>query len=132
MVLSRSERPLSGPFWQAVDRGQLVRPVCGECGASFFSPQVVCPFCQSPNWSYQPSAGTGRVYSHTTVHRPPSPDFDAPYVIADVEMDERWRLFSWVVGCEPEDVHIDMAVQVSFVPGPDGQLLPAFEPRSST
>ena len=131
MVLSRSQRPLSGPFWQAVERGELVRPVCGACGASFFSPQVVCPFCQSPNWSYQRSVGTGRVYSHTTVHRPPSPDFTAPYVIADVEVDEHWRLFSWIVGCEPAEVHIDMAVQVSFVPGPDGQLLPAFEPRTS-
>ena len=131
MTGTRSDRELTGPFWAAVDRSELVRPVCSACGASFFSPQLLCPTCQSPKWSYEPSAGTGHVYSHTTIHRPPSPEFEAPYVIADIEVDEGWRMFSWIVGCDPDHVHIDMAVQVSFVPGLDGQLLPAFEPRVS-
>jgi uncharacterized OB-fold protein len=125
----RSERDLTGPFWAAADRGELVRPVCHDCGLSFFTPQVVCPFCQSPAWSYQPSLGTGRVYSHTTVHRPPDPSFEPPYVIADVEVVEGWRMMTWIVNCEPEQVSIDMAVRVCFVTGPVGEILPAFEPE---
>lgn len=128
MTSARVERPLTGPFWAAVEREELVRPVCPDCGTNFFSPQVVCPHCQSGAWSYRPSVGTGHVYSHTTIHRAPTPEFEPPYVVADIEMDEGWRLFSWVVNCRPADVHFDMAVQVCFVRGPDGNLLPAFEP----
>lgn len=128
MSSARADRQLTGPFWAAVDVGTLVRPVCSSCGLSFFSPQLVCPHCQSPQWSYQPSSGRGEVYSHTTVHRPPAPEFEAPYVIADVEVEEGWRLFSWIVNCDPADVHIGMSVQVCFVPGVDGDMLPGFEP----
>ena len=40
---NRSLRPLTGEFWAAVDRGELVRPVCGDCGQSFFVPTVRLP-----------------------------------------------------------------------------------------
>lgn len=129
MVTARAERELTGPFWAAVDREELVRPVCDDCGRSFFTPQVVCPHCQSAAWSYQESLGRGHVYSHATVHKPPEPSFEPPYVIADVEMSEGWRLLTWIVNSPPESVTIDMAVRVCFVPGPDGALLPAFEPE---
>ena len=115
-----------------MDRGELVRPVCGACGVSFFVPQFACPRCQSTNWVYQPSSGRGRVYSHTTIHRPPTPDFAAPYVLADVDVEEGWHLLTWIVDCEPADVAIDMAVRVRFVNGPDGQRLPAFAPDEVT
>ena len=126
---TRTERELTGPFWAAVNSRALVRPVCDDCGRSHFSPQLVCPWCQSGGWSYEPSSGVGTVYSHTTIHRPPDPSFEAPYVVADIELDEGWRMFSRIVGCEPSAVHIDMPVQVTFVAGPDEQLLPCFTPR---
>jgi len=132
MVDVGAEGDLTGPFWDAVDRGELVRPVCSACGHNFFSPYVVCPACQSSDWDYQPSAGRGRVYSHTTIHRPPDPSFDAPYVVADIDLDEGWRMFAWVVNCDPGLVHIDMPVHVHFVDGPGGRRLPAFEPAPDT
>lgn len=129
MTDERSQRELTGPFWAAVDRGQLVRPVCRRCGRSHFRPQVLCPHCQSSDWAYEPSTGRGQVYSHTTIHRAPDPTFDPPYVVADVELEEGWRMFSWIVNCSPADVSIDLSVRVCFVPGPDGRLVPAFEPE---
>lgn len=128
----RTHRPLTGEFWAAVDRGQLVRPVCGECGQSFFVPQLACPRCQSTNWAYEPSSGRGRVYSHTTIHRPPTPDFKAPYVLADVDVEEGWHLLTWIVDCEPTLVDIGLAVTVRFITGPDGHRLPAFAPAEVT
>lgn len=127
----RSERELTGPFWAAVDRRELVRPVCNACGRSHFSPQVVCPWCQSGDWSYTPSSGAGTISSHTTIHRPPDPTFDAPYVVADVQLEEGWRMFAWIVHVDPVDVHIDMAVRVAFVEGADGELVPGFEPTGA-
>jgi len=92
---------------------------------------VVCPFCQSSNWSYEPSSGRGSIYSFTTIHRPPQPEFAAPYVVADIEMDEGWRLFSWITTCKPADVSIGMLVTVTFGTGIDGELLPLFQPAGS-
>jgi uncharacterized OB-fold protein len=132
MSTLRTDRELTGPFWAAIDRRVLVRPVCDRCGHSFFTPQVACPRCQSTAWTYLESSGHGRVYSHTTIHRPPDPSFEPPYVIADVELEEGWRMLSWVVNCEPASVEIDMAVRVCFVEGPDGELLPAFEPEAAS
>ena len=127
----RTQRPLTGGFWAAVDRGQLVRPVCGDCGQSFFVTQFACPYCQSTSWVYKPSSGRGRVYSHTTVYRPPTPAFTAPYVLADVDVEEGWHLLTWIVDCEPEEVAIDMAVSVRIIAGPDGLRLPAFAPEAT-
>lgn len=128
--MQRRERPLTGPYWAAIDRHELTRPVCGDCGGSHFPPQLLCPWCQSGNWSYQPSSGRGSVYSHTTIHRPPDPRFAAPYVVADIEIEEGWRLFSWITECAPNDVTIGMTVEVAFAPGIDGELLPVFEPSA--
>ena len=123
-----TQRPLTGEFWAAAERGWPVRPVCGDCGQSLFVPQFACPKCQCTNWAYVPSSGRGRVYSHTTIHRPPTPEFDAPYVLADVDIEEGWHLLTWIVGCAPEDVAIDMPVSVRCITGPDGHRLPAFAP----
>ena len=132
MLGVRTDADLTEPFWEASNRDVLVRPVCNACQQNFFSPQVVCPSCQSADWDYQPSSGRGRVYSHTTVHRSPTPKLQSGYVVADVELDEGWRMFAWVVNCEPTDVVIDMAVRVHFVDGPRGSRLPAFEPAAGS
>ena len=124
----RADRALTGEFWAGVDRGELLRPVCGHCGRSFFTPQVVCPFCGSEQWAYERSGGRGTVYSFTVVHRPPEPAFEAPYTLAIVDVAEGWSLLTWIVDCAPGDVHIGMDVEVRFVAGPDGALLPAFGP----
>ena len=127
-MISRSDRELTGPFWSAVEREELVRPVCANCQTSFFTPLPVCPNCQSSDWSYVASSGLGKIYSYTTIHRPPDPMFQAPYVLADVEMDEGWRMMTWIVDCSLDDVRIDLPVQVEFIFGPDGLKLPAFTP----
>ncbi|MCY4631494.1 MAG: OB-fold domain-containing protein [bacterium] len=124
----RADRALTGEFWSAVDRGVLLRPVCARCARSFFTPQVVCPHCCCEQWSYEPSEGRGTVYSFTVVHRPPEPSFEAPYVLAIVDVTEGWSLLTWIVDCPAGEVRVGMAVQVQFVPGPDGAPLPAFAP----
>lgn len=119
---------LTAEFWQAAEHGQLVRPVCAACEASFFVPQLLCPSCRSADWAYQASSGSGAVYSYTVIHRPPDPSFEAPFVVADVQMDEGWRMLSWIVDCDIDQVTIGMAVQVQFVDRPDGRRLPGFAP----
>ena len=125
---------LTRPFWEATARGQLVRPVCHACGCNFFTPSLVCPECQSDDWTYQLSVGTGRVYSHTTVHRGPDATWTVPYVLAVIDLDEGWTMLSRLVVTPPDESTpgglIGLAVRVTFVAEdrPPFRTLPMFEP----
>ena len=48
------------------------------------------------------------------------------------ELEEGWRMFAWIVDCDPADVTIGMRVEVEFVAGADGETLPAFRPSEAT
>jgi uncharacterized OB-fold protein len=113
-VRTWSPSELTTYFWTQVNSGILVRPVCLSCGTNFFSPQVLCPTCQSDSWEYQESSGHGCIYSFTVIHRPPDSSFPTPLIVADIELDEGWRMFSWIIECESDDVRIGQRVRVTF------------------
>ena len=103
-------------------------PRCGDCGKFHFYPKPVCPHCQGAKLAWAPASGRGEVYSHSTVHRAPSPAFkdDVPYVIAIVKTDDGPHLLSRVVGKAPEEVRIGMRVRVRLDRKGD-VVLPVFE-----
>lgn len=104
------------PFWDALHRHELRIPRCRQCRKYFFYPRSFCPFCLSDEIEWIKVSGKGKVYSYTVSYRAPSTGFaaDVPYVFAIIELEEGVRLTSNVVGCLPEDVRIDMAVEVVF------------------
>jgi uncharacterized OB-fold protein len=60
------------------------------------------------------------------IHRPPDSSFPAPLIVADIELDEGWRMFSWIVECESDDVCIGSRVYVDFADF-DSRILPVFK-----
>lgn len=114
---------LTAGFWSAAARRELVRPVCRACGRNFFTPQVACPSCLSEDWSYERSTGRGRVYSATTVHKAPSPEFTAPYGLGIVDLDEGWSMLAGLVGTPLPA--IGAAVEVTWAEQGE-RLVPAF------
>jgi uncharacterized protein len=126
-----SPTELSSEFWGAAAEHRLVVPRCDKCGQHFFPPERLCPACGSDLWSGADCAGTGSVIAFTVVHRAPSPDFDVPYVVAVVELDEGCELLTNLVAAEPDQVSVGMRVQVVFLDQPDGRALPVFEPQPS-
>lgn len=119
---------LTRPFWEAAARQMLVRPVCDVCGRNFFVPQIACPSCHSEAWTYQASAGRGTLTTFTVVHRAPTGDHEAPYVVGVIDLDEGWFMMSNVVGCAPDAVTIGQRLEVCFERRADGVLLPRFRP----
>ena len=118
------------PFWDAAAQHRLVRPVCRDCGTNFFTPQIACPRCHSERWAWEDSSGRGAIYSKSTVHKAPAPDFPVPYVLAIVALDEGWGMLSNIVNCPPSRVQIGMRVRVAFK-GPVGNPSPPFfEPET--
>lgn len=106
-------------------------PRCEACGKFHFYPRPVCPHCASARIAWAQASGRGEVYSHSTVHRAPSPAFkdDVPYVIAIVKTDEGPHLLSRIVGIVPEKVNIGMRIRVKMhIKGESA--LPVFEPES--
>lgn len=116
---------LTAPFWAAAAERVLVRPVCADCGRNFFSPQIACPACLSENWFYVSSSGRGTVYSATIVHKAPSPDFEVPYRLAVIELDEGWTMLANLVGDGDAVPASGTPVQVTWIER-DGRTLPAF------
>ena len=118
--------PLTQPFWDAVRDGRLVVPECDSCKARFFVPEPVCPACGSGCWHWAESPGTGTVYTLSVVHHAPGPEFDVPYVLAVVDLDDGWALLTHVLGCDPADAHIGMRVRLAPTRLTDDITLPTF------
>lgn len=122
---------LTAPYWEAAARGELVIQTCRSCGFRPFPPRAHCPACGASELTWQPVSGKGSVYTYTVARRAPHPVFaeQCPMVIAVVELEEGPRLMTNVIGCDPAEVSVGMAVQVDFDPIDDSDLmLPVFRP----
>lgn len=120
-------------FWEALNEdGTFLLQRCADCREYAGYPKVICPACHSRSLEWEPASGRGTVYTYTTVLANPPSTFveQLPYTIAIVTLEEGPRFLSRLVGVEPEDVRIDMPVQLSVQSIGDGPRLPLFEPAS--
>jgi uncharacterized protein len=83
---------LTVPFWRAAAEHLLIVQRCSDCGHHQLYPRPFCTACRSDAVEWVPAAGTGTVYTLTTVHVEIAPDMKPPYVVAVVELDEGPRL----------------------------------------
>jgi hypothetical protein len=123
---------LTGEFYEFCRQGTLHFQRCSDCRGWRHVPRDMCAGCGSWQWSWQPSSGRGVVFSWTVVARALHPDFEdaTPYAPVIVEMEEGVRLLSRVVDVAPEDLAIDMPVEVAFEVATDAVTLPVFRPRA--
>jgi hypothetical protein len=123
--------PETEEFWAGARRGELRIQRCKPCGKAYFFPRPFCPLCSSGDVEWFTASGRGRLYSYVINHRPP-PNFKdyAPYVIAVVELEEGPRMMTNVVGVEPtpENLPVDLAVEVTWEQQDDVITLPLFRP----
>lgn len=119
---------LSRPHWDGCREGVLRFQRCADCGAAVFIPQPVCPGCFGDTLAWVASSGRGTLYSYSVVHRPPSPAFRVPYVVAIVALEEGWHMLTNLVDCDPADAAIGMPVEVVFRPASEEITLPCFRP----
>ena len=89
---------LSAPFWEAASAHRLVLQHCDACGAHQFYPRPFCLACESDELRWVDAAGSGTIYSMTTVRLAMLPELPPPYVVAVVQLDEGPRLTSNIVG----------------------------------
>jgi uncharacterized OB-fold protein len=76
------------------------------------------------------ASGRGSVYSFTVIRQNYSRPFRdwIPYVVALVDLEEGPRVMTNIVGCEPDAVHIGMAVRAQFATVSDEAGIALFTP----
>ena len=118
------------PFWDAANEKRLVIRRCGSCGRAHHYPRPFCPHCWSEDVAWEDASGTATLYTWSVVVRNDLPPFGekVPYVAAVVTLAEGPRMMTNVVDAAPDDLAIDMPLQVTFVDNGDDQLLPCFRP----
>ena len=108
--------------------GELRFQRCADCGAWRHPPRYLCAQCGSTRFTWEPSAGRGRVFTWTITHRAVDPAFEPPYAIVVVELDEGPRLVGNMVGIEPAALELDLEVVVELEAVSDTIALVTFRP----
>ena len=108
--------PANEWFWTSGADGVLRIQGCGECGELVHPPVPICPYCRSRDTKPTAVSGRGTVVGFTVNSHRWLPDFDPPYVVANVALaeDPRVHLTTNVIGCDPADVGIGQEVTVRF------------------
>ena len=131
-------RPLPQPtlasaaYWASGRDGVLRVAQCRDCERRIHPPLPICPTCRSRAVELMPVSGRAVVAGFSVNHQPWLPNFPPPYVVAVVALreDDRARLTTNIVGCDPDEVYVGMPVRVRFEaqPGDANVWLPLFEP----
>lgn len=81
----------SAPFWDALDRHELLVQRCTACGSLQFPFRPVCTACLAPSPSTIAVSGTGEIVSWITTHRVFHPAFAdrVPYTTVLVRLAEQ-------------------------------------------
>lgn len=121
----------SAPFWEGLAEGKFLLKWCLECGLAHFYPREFCPHCWGAT-EWREASGHATVHATTTVRQMGFEPFrsNLPYNLAIVELAEGPKMLTSVVGCDPDDVHIGLAVE--FVAEQDGDVwVPHFRPAQA-
>ncbi|MHA1859723.1 MAG: Zn-ribbon domain-containing OB-fold protein [Candidatus Asgardarchaeia archaeon] len=104
-------------LWRHADERYLLKgSKCETCGSFYMPARTICPKCRRKGKmvDYRFS-GKGRVYSFTVIRvAPEGYEYYVPYVLAIVELEEGPHVMAQLVDIEPEDVRIDMPVELAF------------------
>ena len=120
----------SAKFWDGTKRHKLLIQKCRKCNKYIFYPKIYCTYCFSEDLEWVQSSGKGIIYSYTVVMNNPVSSFmdDIPFVIAIVELNERVRMLSHIVGYDDMEIKCDMEVEVIFEELNDQFTIPKFRP----
>ena len=124
------------PFWEGLKRHEFLLFRCTLCGSHYW-PITLCnkhadiPRFDQMEWAR--TSGVGKVFTWTVVHQVVDHRWQelVPYPLAMVELEEGPLFATRIVGCEPSEVKVGMAVEVAYEDVPEtGITWPLFRPRA--
>ncbi|MEY2908413.1 MAG: hypothetical protein RLZZ602_936 [Pseudomonadota bacterium] len=120
--------PVSQPYFDGCKQGELLLQHCSACDRSQFYPRVMCSHCGGDSLTWRRAGGEGVVASFTVVRRPVSKAYDAPYVIALIDLPEGVRMMAQLAGVDVDTVSVGLSVKAQFEAWSDEVTLPVFYP----
>lgn len=118
-------------FWESCRRHTLQLQQCLDCGTFYWPAGRFCPYCLSENVAWKPVSGRGHVFSYVIFRRAFDPRLaiKLPYVVAVIQLEEGPKIISNVVGCDPDEVYMDMPVINTWADAEE-VTIPQFMPDS--
>jgi uncharacterized protein len=116
----------SAPFFEGAARGELMLQRCVSCGTFMWPVKPRCVECFSGAVEWAPASGRAELHSFVVVHQR-YPGFPEPYVVATVEVPEGVRFNTSIVGADPGELQIGMALEVVFEPVSAAVVVPKFK-----
>src|SRR3954453_20213001 len=113
----------SAPWWDALNKHQLLLQHCEDCAAFRWPPRDLCGRCASLDWLWIPASGTGTVASWNVTWRTAGTDIPVPYVVLLVRLDDQPDILmpgSYDGPSDGRDLGVGLQVQVGFVDLDDG------------
>jgi uncharacterized OB-fold protein len=118
----------NGWWWEACDEGRVMIQRCKDCRTLRHPPRPMCGECQSMDWDAVESSLDGEVLSYTEIHHPRVPGYPHPLVCAVIRLAEGTNLVANIVGCDPAEIAIGMAVKGRVEQVDEKTMLPQFYP----
>lgn len=116
-------------FWTAGADGVLRLQECRDCTALIHPPAPVCRYCRGTDMGVREVSGRGTLAGFTVNHRFSLPGMPAPYVVAQVAINEdpRVRLTTNIIEADPDELELGRQVEVVF-DNIEDVWLPLFRP----
>lgn len=88
--------PETSGYWDGVASGELRIKRCSGCGKAHHPRRILCWECGSTDLAWIEASGSGAIYSFSTIHRAPDPEFqdDVPYTVGIAMLDEEVPIFT--------------------------------------
>lgn len=120
-------------FWTSGADGTLRLQECGDCAALIHPPQPVCRYCRGQHLGVREVSGRATLIGFTVNHRFSLPGMPAPYVVAQVAINEdpRVRLTTNIIDSNPDQLELGQQVEVVFEHLED-VWLPLFRPMPNS
>ncbi|MEP1472603.1 MAG: Zn-ribbon domain-containing OB-fold protein [Halieaceae bacterium] len=118
---------LAQPFFDGASKGELRLQQCRSCSKHQFYPRTICSHCSGGELDWTTASGDGVIASFTVVRRAVSAAYEAPYVVALIDLVEGPRMMSALIDVDPEAVTIGQAVTVAFAEWSDSISMPVFK-----
>ena len=106
----------SAEFYRFCKEHELRFQRCTDCGAWRHVPRDMCAKCGSCAWEWARSSGRGKIFSWTTARQPMMPQFadKIPYSPVIIELEEGVRMVSWLTDVTPDELELEIPVEVVF------------------
>lgn len=129
----RPTDPLNAEFWDNCRDRRLCFQYCNGCGRFQHLPRYMCAQCGAADWEWRESSGRGKIFSWTVTRRALHPAFadQLPYATIVVEMEEGVRMITRLTGLDPDDLKLDLPVELVWEPIANDMNLPYFRPRAA-